>query len=150
MVKHNVLYPSNIMPVTMEDLSEERGLGLGIRTRDLAPYRRRRCALEGHLTRPPLRHQLGACTSRPAAYATTRTATSSPTRGTHLQASRLHRHRDGYLVADWGLAPPSRNLRRRRDSHFVVDWGLIAPTRPPSPPPGDIVPVQDSHYPVAD
>lgn len=24
MVKHNVLYPSNIMPVTMEDLSEER------------------------------------------------------------------------------------------------------------------------------
>uniref|UniRef100_A0A0E0JV65 Uncharacterized protein n=1 Tax=Oryza punctata TaxID=4537 RepID=A0A0E0JV65_ORYPU len=64
-----------------------------------------------------------------------RMATSSPTRGLHLQAGRLRRHRDATSSSP-GV-------------YFVTDWELTPPSQPPTPPLGDIVPVQDGHF-IAD
>uniref|UniRef100_A0A0E0LIK0 Uncharacterized protein n=1 Tax=Oryza punctata TaxID=4537 RepID=A0A0E0LIK0_ORYPU len=85
-------------------------------------------------------------------------ATSSPTRGSHLQADCLRHRRlppappPGDVVpmqdGHFGLTPPSplpmpplSDFLPMQDGYFVTDWGLTPPSRLPTRLPSDIVPV---------
>uniref|UniRef100_A0A0E0LZD6 Uncharacterized protein n=1 Tax=Oryza punctata TaxID=4537 RepID=A0A0E0LZD6_ORYPU len=63
-------------------------------------------------------------------------ATSSPTRGLHLQAGHLqHRRVTSSLLAPLGQ-PPTLSLGDiipMHNGYFVTDWGLTPPGKPPTP-----------------
>uniref|UniRef100_A0A0E0LZV1 Uncharacterized protein n=1 Tax=Oryza punctata TaxID=4537 RepID=A0A0E0LZV1_ORYPU len=95
-----------------------------------------------HLQAGRLRHH--RVTSSPC-----RTATSSPTRGLHLQPGRLRRpihRRLGACTSRSAAYAVTDDIVPVQDSCSVTNWGPAPPGWPTTPSSGDIVPMQDGYF----